>query len=453
MSGRARQAIVPAYILLCILLGGSSQGVWGNMILQLLAVGLIGWSAFAPRATPLSRPAKALFLVTALTLLLVIAQLVPMPPDLWAALPGRTAVADGFRQLGMDLPWLPISVAPYETMAAILALLPPLAVLSAMLLADAYRPRWLAYAVLGGTLAAVLLGALQVSGPANATSPWYLYQRTNHGLATGFFANSNHMATLLIVSLALLLALVGELRKRSKDTRAASGFLLLAIAGALVLIMGIVLNGSLAVLLLGPAVLVAGATMLLRNGKRLRMRAAAFAALAAAAMLAVYLSPLQDKLTESNSTSFASRQKMWANTLPAITEHWVFGSGVGTFEPVYRRYEDHAEATRIYVNHAHNDYLEVALETGLPGILLLLYFLLWWAGRAQAIWRSPASSRYAQAATIASAAILLHSIVDYPLRTTALSAIMAALLAIMAQPRSRETGQPDDLWPTRHATI
>ena len=29
-----------------------------------------------------------------------------------------------------------------------------------------------------------------------------------------------------------------------------------------------------------------------------------------------------------------------------------------------------------YVNHAHNDSLELALETGLPGILLLIAFLV-----------------------------------------------------------------------------
>jgi O-antigen ligase len=229
--------------------------------------------------------------------------------------------------------------------------------------------------------------------------------------------------------------------------------LLLAIAGSLTLITGILLNGSLAVLLLGPAVLIAGAPMLARNGKRLRLRAAALALLAMGAMLAVYLSPLQERLIASNATSFESRQKMWSTTVPAIQEHWLFGSGTGSFERVYPKFEEHAQASRTYVNHAHNDYLELALETGVPGMLLLMAFLIWWGRRAQSVWRSSSTSRYAQAATIASAAILIHSLVDYPLRTAALSAIMAALLALMAQPRSRETAQAEDLWPTRHATI
>jgi lipoprotein signal peptidase len=81
-----------------------------------------------------------------------------------------------------------------------------------MLVGRAYRPGWLALSILVGTVAAILLGTLQVSSPIPTQSPWYLYRRTNHGVATGFFANSNHMATLLVVSLAFLAAFVAELR-------------------------------------------------------------------------------------------------------------------------------------------------------------------------------------------------------------------------------------------------
>jgi len=49
--------------------------------------------------------------------------------------------------------------------------------------------------------------------------------------------------------------------------------------------------------------------------------------------------------------------------------------------------------------------------------------------------------------------MLVHSFVDFPLRTAALSAIMAACLALMAQPRTRESGELADLWPTRHLAV
>ena len=43
----------------------------------------------------------------------------------------------------------------------------------------------------------------------------------------------------------------------------------------------------------------------------------------------------------------------------------------------------------VYVNHVHNDYLETVLETGLPGLLILVLFILWWVRRSVRIWRSP----------------------------------------------------------------
>ena len=71
-----------------------------------------------------------------------------------------------------------------------------------------------------------------------------------------------------------------------------------------------------------------------------------------------------------------------------------------------------ATVTVAWVNHAHNDYLELLLETGLAGLLLILAFLTWFVVQAARVWRSPFSSLFAKAATIAAAAILAHSIVD-----------------------------------------
>jgi len=302
-------------------------------------------------------------------------------------------------------------------------------------------------------LAAVLLGALQVGSSGAADSSWYMYGYTNTGVATGFFANGNHMATLLMISVPLLFALIADLRRKAKNQKSGSAVLLVAGAGILVLLVGIFLNGSLAVLLLGPGVVITSATMLLPQGTRLRGPLTAVAVVSIAAILAVYLTPLNDKFAASNATSFDSRQTMWSTTIPAIKDNILLGSGVGSFQEVYPQYEDPAAVTDTFVNHAHNDYLEIALEAGIPGILLVLVFLLWWGSRAVSIWRSAAIDRYALAGSIASAAILVHSLVDYPLRTAALSAIMAASLALMVRPRPRQQ-EGDDLWPTtRHETI
>ena len=454
MSQQLRSAVVPAYVLACLVLGGSVQGIWGVAALQLIGIAIIGWSLLAGNRLALAPAARTLFAIAAAAIALAIVQLVPLPPVAWSAIPGREHVVEGFALLGQELPWLPVSLTPHDTAATLITLIPPLAVLAAMLVAGAYRASWIAIAVLVGTFASVLLGALQVGGGESTQSPWYLYRRTNHGFATGFFANSNHMATLLVVSVPLLFALIADLRKKSRNPRAAAAVGLVAAAGILVLLVGIFLNGSLAVLLLGLPVVAMSATILIPPRSPARRAVVGAAIVSVAAILAVYLTPLQDKVFASNSTSFDTRQEIWSRTVSAVGDHMATGSGVGSFPQVYPLYEDHSDVLRTFVNHAHNDYLEIALETGVPGILLVALFFLWWLGRAGAAWRSSAQDRYALAAAIASAAVLVHSLVDYPLRTAALGAIMAACLGLVAQPRFRPTGKNADLWPApRHESL
>lgn len=453
MRDLLRLAIVPGFILLCLVLGGSAQGIWTNAALQLGAVAIIAWALLARPAPPLSDAARGLAMIAGLTVLLIGLQLVPLPAALWTALPGRDFVVEGLRLIGAAPGWSPLSLTPHATMDTALTLLPPLAVLVAMLWTGAYRGAWLAVAILAVILAAVLLGALQVGSADPLTSQWYLYRRTNHGVATGFFANSNHMGALLVIGVPILFALARDLRDRATNVRAKSAILLLAVSGVLVLLLGIVLNESLAVLLLGPPVVLASATILLPRQASLRWPLAGIAVLGGLATLAAYVSPLHDRIVGGNMTSIEERQVMWANTASAIPDFLPWGSGVGSFATLYPRYEAPETVTPTFNSHAHNDYLEIALETGAPGILLLIVFLIWWGARTRSIWSSTAADPYAQAATIVTAALLLHSMVDYPLRTAALSAVMAAFLAIMARPRAPRPRAEADLWPTRHARI
>ena len=63
---------------------------------------------------------------------------------------------------------------------------------------------------------------------------------------------------------------------------------------------------------------------------------------------------------------------------------------------------------------------------------LLIY---WLVRRARAIWQAEDRDYFAQAGIIAVTAMLLHSVVDYPLRTAALSAVFAACIALIAGAR------------------
>jgi O-antigen ligase len=151
--------------------------------------------------------------------------------------------------------------------------------------------------------------------------------------------------------------------------------------------------------------------------------------------------------------STATRTHIYRIAAQAAAEVFPAGSGAGSFSRVYALHERPAEFQGAYVNHAHNEYLEIALEFGLPGIVLLALFLWWWATRAFAIWRSPASSAFAQAATVASAAIMAHSLVDFPLRNAAIAGVFAASVALMAEPRRWKTREASDERPARHLSL
>lgn len=454
MIERIRPAVAPLYLFLCLLLGGGPQGVWGSAILQLLAVGIIAWALIELRDESLPKSARQLLAIAALAVLVVLIQLVPLPATIWTKLPGRQFIADGFQLLGIVRPAMPLSLAPYDSLAALVAILPPLGILAAMLGLRAYSAPWLATALIAGATGGILLGILQVSSPAPVASPWYLYRISNFGVATGFFANSNHMASLLLVTIPFVAAIGVTLRERSKDVRTSSTGLAVASSGMILAVIGLALNQSLAGYGLGVPVVLASLTILFGLSARwVRGVMVAIGLTVATAIALLWASPIGSQMDRLGaSSSVASRQQIAASSLSLAAEFAPVGSGLGTFPKLYPLTEDPARVDRFYVNHAHDDYLELAVETGVPGVLVILLFLAWWAIAAINMLRSPAADQFAKAGAIASAAILLHSLVDYPLRTGAISAVFAMSLALIILSR-RVVRDDKDLRPTRHIAV
>jgi O-antigen ligase len=454
MASRYREAIGPAYLFLCLILGGSAQGIWQNMVLQLFGLSILAWAASPGAGQPVIGPARQLLVVAVLASVLVAIQMVPLPPAIWTHLGGRGMIADGYHILGIAPSWLPLSVTPYRSFDSLLGLIPPLALFAAIVSLRAYRATWLIAALLIGTIASVVLGTLQVTGSGNiADSPWYLYAESSYGLATGFFANANHMANLLVCTLPFLAALLVSARGLAAQRKSA---LIVSLAAAtLLIVVGIALNHSLAVYGLTPPVLAASALILLpqRSSWR-RWWAIGTGLLVVLAVVGLATTSVRTGQLRNDARSSAqSREEMLVTSAKAMRDFLPWGSGLGSFRSVYQLYEDPAQVTDTYVPHAHNDYVELALEMGLLGVVLIIAFLAWWARAVWRAWRHPDRGPFARAATIASGAILLHSVVDFPLRTATLSALFAMCLAMLVErPRSIARSR-SDLRPTRHVVI
>lgn len=431
MRDNLRRGVVPAYLLLCLVLGATSAtGTLGNIALQLLAIPILFWALISRRERRLDKSERQLLWIAALTVGLIPFQLIPMPPEIWTYLPGRQDIASGYDLLGQPRPWLSLSLAPHETVDAGVGLLPPLAILVAAVFRG-YEPRWLVWTVLAVALVSVLLGILQLS--SGEARHWRAYEETSDGM-TGFFSNSNHLATLLVVCIPFAASLLVRTGPR---TQRKGRFPLIPVGVLSVLAVGLVVNPSLAGILLFVPVAVA---TFLSFSKSLSSRVRALVFLlamgAAAAVFVAAETGFGDNPIAETMNSAVPRQEAFERTSEALKDFFPAGSGIGTFEQVYRRYEDHRAVDMTFMNHAHNEYLEVILETGVAGGILLIAFLMWWVTRARALVINGTRAPFPQAAMITTAAVMLHSLVDYPLRTTAISALFAIACAMMCRVES-----------------
>jgi O-antigen ligase len=435
--------MAPAWLIACLVLGGSSSGgVLVNGLLQIGAGAIIVWMIQRGIGPELDRSARLLLALMTAAVLLALLTLVPLPPALWKLLGGRGAVFDAYALIGMPAPWLPVSLAPDATIAALFSFLPPVAM---FLLIRACPPSTRRAAVITLAVAAfasVLFGVVQQVG--GFRSDTYLYQYTSRGGAVGFFANRNHLATLCLMTMPFLAALAAMARRKGHGAQPGGW---MPMAGALLLlVVGTLAVQSLAGWILLPPTLLACVLVFQRprQGRWLRALAFGLMVVAAVAVLAALFAPWSpadlDRL--GGEVQPQERRAIMGLTWQAAQHFWPFGAGWGSFAEIYRRFEDPAAITGTFVNHAHNDYLEVLLEAGMFGVALVLAFLVWWAAAMREAWRT-GGDPIARAATVSIGVVVAHSFVDYPVRTAAIACVaalccgLAGVRAAAAEPRRR----------------
>jgi O-antigen ligase len=431
--------IASLYLGACVVMGGASAaGAAANAALQvaaLLLILLVMWRGTEPMIFGEGRPLAVLF---AVTLLIGGFSLVPLPPAWWSHLPFRDQIADAFVLIGMAPPPLPLSLAPPATLASLVSFLPPAAAFLLVLQISAGERRAVAWATLVLAGLSLALGAFQlIGGPESSLR---FYEITNAGSPVGFFANVNHQVTLILCALVFTGVLSGRAALRRSPSKR-RGALVLSAASAVFLITGIAISGSGAGYALLPISLVAAFVVYRRTVRRPIGRAWLAAGAAALVVFgAVALrGPLSTQaLSLDLSNESSSRRVLSQNTIKAIEASFPAGTGLGSFVDIYRRFENPNRVLRQYANHAHDDYLEVTLELGLPGVLLMLSFILWWLRASLRVWRSDLpGGDLGRAGSAIVGIMLLHSLVDYPLRTAALSALLAAACALMIPGRAR----------------
>ena len=142
--------------------------------------------------------------------------------------------------------------------------------------------------------------------------------------------------------------------------------------------------------------------------------------------------------TQAGEIAQGRRMIMLADTWRIFLDHPWLGTGLGTFETVYPRYETFYDGK--IVNHAHNDYIELMAESGLLGAVCALVFLFLLYRPALARWdaeSSPYSSGVRLGSLVACSGLLLHGLVDFNFHIPS-NALLFFLLAHLAACANRQ---------------
>ncbi|HEY0625325.1 MAG TPA: O-antigen ligase family protein [Allosphingosinicella sp.] len=433
-------ALLCAFLALALLTGGASRAdAQSQILIRPLSV------LFGAAAVFLLLPDQLRKIRAPLTFLLALGgimllQLIPLPPSVWTALPGRAFYADIANVMGMEQPWRPLTLSPSGTWNGLVSLLPPLAALLLVAAVSSERSYIVLTALAGLAVLSALMGLAQVIG--SPEGPLYLYRTTNNGSAVGFFANRNHQAALL----ACLFPMLALLASAPTDNPGLHRFRFWACIGVAILLVPLILvTGSRSGVVLAA---LGVATSLLfyqrpprqargpRRGQIVALLAAG-SAVAAAIAATLFLSRA-DAFYRLFDLKLAEdlRFRVFGSLTDMMREYFPFGTGFGSFEHAYRRIEPFEHLRLSYLNHAHNDLLELMIEGGLAGSLLLLAFLLWWAVKSISAWRAAPDRRirFARLGSVITLLLLLASLVDYPLRTPFLMILFAIACAWLGSP-------------------
>ncbi|MEP3422615.1 MAG: O-antigen ligase family protein [Erythrobacter sp.] len=455
-GARRSLAIGPAFVFLgflalVLLMGGSARGDVASLLLirpmaaLALTYGLL--QLFAAKARG-DGPSGLRFLIVAVAAIVVLAaiQLIPLPPSIWASLPGRAPLVAGHDAAQIVLAWQPLSVTPMATINALGAVLVPFAVLVLFAAVDdkARENAVLIVGVFVGLSAVIEVIQSLVPG----SSALHFYRVTNEDAPVGLFANRNHHAVMLAATIPLILAIMAQF---GKAKLAWMGGVASSCVVGLCMVGLAVMTGSRA----GAALSIAAFALTVplftyaklstqsgvRNWRRKRWALILSPIGIVLIVVAVFLiggGAAFERIAAKDSFGDL-RFQILPDILAMIAHSTPLGWGMGSFPEVYEIYERREMIQPAYINHAHNDWLEIIIEGGLALPTIMAAIAMWtaqnvWRHRRQ-ILRPRGDEGRVRFAGLAGAVILVAgSAFDYPLRTPSGAVVMVLFLALIAAP-------------------
>jgi O-antigen ligase len=424
-----------AFLVLTFLTGGGSRAdIQSLVFLRPAAVIFCGIALWNLKWEDV-KAYKFLLGMAAALFALVGSHLIPLPPSIWGALPGREIITEIDQVAELGDVWRPITMVPASGWNAFYSLFVPLAVLLlGVQLTREQRFKLLPW-VFGLGLFSGLIGLLQSIG--DPQGPLYFYNVTNNGSAVGLFSNRNHQAIFLAM-LFPMLAVYACAGVRTEEQAKVRGYVALAAGAVLVplllvtgsragLIAGVIGLASTALLYRKPAITVPKK----RKGNKLDLRwlLGGFAVLCLGALTFLMSRAEAFKRIAAPDQAEDVRFQAWGPIAEIAWKYFPFGSGIGSFIEVFQIDEPYELLKPTYLNHAHNDWLEVYMTAGLPGLLLMAIAIYAILRAAWVLFRTERGEGrdvpFARLGAVMITIFALGSIGDYPLRTPSLACVFA----------------------------
>jgi len=262
-------------------------------------------------------------------------------------------------------------------------------------------------------------------------SPTKIYGIYERPTPFGTFVNRHNFAAYMEMMIALPLGMLlsGAVARDKK---------LLYVTGIAMMGLALLLSGSRGgmISILAAVILLLVLTSRAKGTKKIILRAGLAIVMIGVIVGGVVLIGGESALSRVADTAKAGdistdRTRIWAITGKVIAANMPFGAGFGAFAQAYTPFDSFNGLER--VEQAHNDYLQMLADAGIAGLLIGAFFLfsIYRAATKGIAEKNGFRRGIAFGALAAIFAVLVHSLFDFVLHTTAVALLFVMMIALL----------------------
>ena len=417
---------------------------WSIAVMEITAFSIFGVWLLKTALEKKGVISRTMLLFLILPLILVtIVQIVPLPEQLLTVIsPATMNTYKGFLD-STESRWLTLSLYPNATREELVKLLSYSALFFVII--NHYRT---VEQIKGIVRLVAYMGSFMVIFAVIQKMTWngslYWFYPLRNGLnPTGPYINRNHFAGYMEMAIPLALGLLVyksakiqtlshlPLAKRIAhllDRKELPPLTFLSL-GILIMSAGVFFSMSRGGIT-GFMVSVLFFTAMIRTRRILRKKAWPLTLLGITLFFAVIMatwSQIEGRFEEAN----IHRIDVWKDTVHIVRDFPVFGTGLGTFNNIYPRYQ--TKYPQLLFDHAHNDYIEILTDTGFVGFIIVAGIIITFFFTVIRRWKARHNT-FAQCIGIGGicscVAMAVHSFTDFNLHIPANALLLTVIVAI-----------------------